>query len=178
MRFSVCSRALCLLALLLGGVAAPAHAQAWHAPEHKGAWPALVSGESPRDVRESLAQGPELERNRPAKEMLADSRRLATALAAIQPHVVDVENVVAQRIPAQTEALRLLRHYLAIFRDRTSPTSSEVMRYEASGWQGIGAPKNAPAEMINDPGGRGGWSNGTHAPYLGQALLSHRLGWR
>lgn len=85
MRLAVRSRALRLAAVLLGFTAVPAFGQPWQAPQHKSGWPGLTSGNSQREIQASLALGPELQRGRPAKEMLADSRRLAKALAAIQP---------------------------------------------------------------------------------------------
>jgi AraC-like DNA-binding protein len=53
-------------------------------------------------------------------------------LAAIKPHVTDVEAAVARRIPAHTEALRLLRHYLGAFKEHAAPTSPEVMHLAVS----------------------------------------------
>ena len=73
-----------IAAILLGCAALPAQAQ-YQAAKHESGWPGLVSGESQEEARASLALGPELQRGRPAKEMLADSRRLEHALAGLQP---------------------------------------------------------------------------------------------
>jgi hypothetical protein len=86
--FAKCLRVLRLAAILLGLAAVPAFAQGeqeYTAPKHVTGWPGLASGETRNQQQASLALGPELQRGRPAKEMLADSRRLAKALAAIQP---------------------------------------------------------------------------------------------
>lgn len=76
-RFGVC--VVALLATLLG--AAPALAQ----PRHTREWPQLASGTSPAETAESLAEGPELQRGRPAKAQLAEHRRLTRALDALLP---------------------------------------------------------------------------------------------
>jgi AraC-like DNA-binding protein len=52
--------------------------------------------------------------------------------AAIRPLVPDLGAVVARQIPAQTEALRLLRHYLEAFREPASVTSPAVLRLAAT----------------------------------------------
>jgi hypothetical protein len=83
--FSMCLRALRLAAVLVGCAAVPVFAQTWQTPKHVSGWPGLASGENQAQAQASLLLGPELQRGRPAKEMLADSRRLAKALAAIQP---------------------------------------------------------------------------------------------
>lgn len=78
-------RALPVAALLLTCLALPAVAQEkpgpqpYQAPTHTSGWPGLAEDEA------ALAFGPELQRGRPAKEMLADSRKLNTALAALKP---------------------------------------------------------------------------------------------
>jgi hypothetical protein len=59
----------------------PAAAQ-YKAPTHEADWPGMVSG--PEGI-EGLDPGPELQRGRSAKAMLADSRKLNVALAALQP---------------------------------------------------------------------------------------------
>ncbi|RSV45322.1 peptidase C13 [Sphingomonas sp. ABOLE] len=68
--------------------ASPAFAQQ-QPPEHRTEWPGLVSGD---DGIDGLESGPELQRGREPRAMLADQRRLHTALAALQPerkNVVD-----------------------------------------------------------------------------------------
>ncbi len=60
---------------------APALAQQ-QPPEHRTEWPGLVSGD---DGIDGLESGPELQRGRDPRVMLADQRRLDTALAALQP---------------------------------------------------------------------------------------------
>ncbi len=70
-------------------VAAPAPAQ--QAPEpvnpapHFAPWPDLGTGRTEGQSQASLNLGPELERGRSAREMLAERRRLDAALAALQP---------------------------------------------------------------------------------------------
>ncbi|WP_084584382.1 C13 family peptidase [Sphingomonas azotifigens] len=66
--------------LALSG-AFPASAQQ-QPPEHRTEWPGLVSGD---DGIDGLEGGPELQRGRDPRAMLADQRRLAGALAALQP---------------------------------------------------------------------------------------------
>ncbi|WP_440845197.1 C13 family peptidase [Sphingomonas sp. 22176] len=51
-------------------------------PEHRTEWPGLVSGNDGIDGMES---GPELQRGRDPRAMLAEQRRLSTALAGLQP---------------------------------------------------------------------------------------------
>lgn len=68
-----------MLLSLCGAGAALAQRQP---PEHTTEWPGLVSGDSGIDGMES---GPELQRGRAPQAMLADQRRLGTALAALQP---------------------------------------------------------------------------------------------
>ncbi len=68
-----------MLLSLCGAGAALAQRQP---PEHTTEWPGLVSGDSGIDGMES---GPELQRGRAPQAMLADQRRLGTALATLQP---------------------------------------------------------------------------------------------
>ena len=82
MRFSV-SRVL--MAVTAFGLALPAVAQTYTPPPHVSGYPGLGSGTTQREVEASLTLGPELERNRPARWMLADRRRMDRALAALQP---------------------------------------------------------------------------------------------
>lgn len=64
---------------------AAAAAQPERPPEHKSAWPALVSGSTPAEIGASLDLGPNLERGRSARSELAEHRRLSGALAALAP---------------------------------------------------------------------------------------------
>jgi hypothetical protein len=64
---------------------APLAAQTAEAPQHKGAWPALVSGSDPAELSASLDLGPNLERGRSARSELAEHRRLTAALAGLSP---------------------------------------------------------------------------------------------
>jgi hypothetical protein len=67
-------------------------AQAWRVPEHKAAWPGIVSGKTIAEASASLDLGPDLERGRSAASELAEHRRLDAALAAVgpqRPGVVD-----------------------------------------------------------------------------------------
>jgi hypothetical protein len=61
--------------------AAPALAQQ-QPPEHRTKWPELVSGDS---GIEGMDSGPELQRGRAPRAMLAEQRRLNGALAGLQP---------------------------------------------------------------------------------------------
>lgn len=70
-----------LLALIVATLASPAAAQV----RHTRGWPQLTTGETQPEAIESLAEGPELQRGRAAKAMLADHRRLSAALAALLP---------------------------------------------------------------------------------------------
>lgn len=92
-------RVLRLAAVLLACAATPAAAQSgWGAPQHSEPWPGIASGRNQREMEASLATGPELQRGRSAKEMLADRRKLDKALAALQPQrkgVVDAYVLVA-----------------------------------------------------------------------------------
>lgn len=61
--------------------ASPAAAQ-YKAPEHQAGWPGMVSG--PEGI-EGLDPGPELQRGRSARAMLADTRKLNILLNSLQP---------------------------------------------------------------------------------------------
>ncbi len=65
--------------------AATAAAQPADPPQHKSAWPALVSGSNPAEMGASLDLGPNLERGRSAVSELAEHRRLTDALAGLAP---------------------------------------------------------------------------------------------
>lgn len=67
--------------LLALGSTAPAVAQL-QPPAHSTEWPGLVSGDS---GIEGLESGPELQRGRTPQALLAERRRLDSALAALQP---------------------------------------------------------------------------------------------
>ncbi|MES2988202.1 MAG: C13 family peptidase [Pseudomonadota bacterium] len=73
MRFS-----FALLAALAASVASPALAQ-YQAPKHTADYPPMAA------TAADLEFGPELQRGRPPAAMLADSRKLSAALAALQP---------------------------------------------------------------------------------------------
>jgi hypothetical protein len=60
---------------------APATAQVQHTRE----WPQILGGTNQHEMAEALAQGPQLERGRSAKWLLADRRKLAGAIEALQP---------------------------------------------------------------------------------------------
>ena len=60
---------------------APAAAQIQHTKE----WPQILGGANQREMSEALALGPQLERGRSAKWLLADRRKLAGAVEALQP---------------------------------------------------------------------------------------------
>lgn len=69
-------------ALLLALLSAPLARAQQQPPEHTTDWPGLVSGTS---GIAGLESGPELQRGRAPQAMLAEQRRLAAALAALQP---------------------------------------------------------------------------------------------
>ena len=60
-------------------------AQSDNASTHSADWPGLGSGATPQEVQQSLEQGPELNRNLSAREMLAQRRKLDAALYALAP---------------------------------------------------------------------------------------------
>jgi hypothetical protein len=79
-------------AALCAAAASGLGAQAWRVPEHKLAWPGIVSGKNIAEASASLDLGPDLERGRSAAFELAEHRRLDAALAAVgpqRPGVVD-----------------------------------------------------------------------------------------
>lgn len=93
MRFSNLAAVAAAAAALCGAAAA----QESSASRHKSGWPALVSGANPAEFSASLDLGPNLERGRSARSELAEHRRLAAALAGLQPQrngVVDAYVVV------------------------------------------------------------------------------------
>jgi hypothetical protein len=76
------------LFLATAAMLAPGLAQAqtgYKPPEHTTGWPGLAGGESQSEMRASIAQGPELQRGRPARWQLAEHGRVSRALAALQP---------------------------------------------------------------------------------------------
>jgi hypothetical protein len=79
------ARLLAPLALAATGPCVGQPAATWSAPQHQADWPALHSGKTERDIARQLAMGPELERNRSPEWLLAEHRKLGTALAALQP---------------------------------------------------------------------------------------------
>jgi Peptidase C13 family len=89
-RGAICSVLACAAILL---VAAPVRPQTPPAapvvslepPPHTGPWPDLRSGQTEGIRDASLSLGPEMQRGRPARIMLAERRRLDSALAALKP---------------------------------------------------------------------------------------------
>jgi hypothetical protein len=73
--------AFAILAAAAALAVSPAAAQ-HKAPTHQAEWPGMVSGP---DGIEGLDPGPELQRGRAAKAMLADTRKLTVALNGLQP---------------------------------------------------------------------------------------------
>jgi len=75
--------------LLSAALGSPAFAQAAPEPVHPAPhisdWPTLGTGATPGMRQASLALGPELQRGRSARDMLAERRRLDQALASLQP---------------------------------------------------------------------------------------------
>lgn len=55
-------------------------------PPHISPWPVLGTGPTEAMQEASFALGPELQRGRSAKELLAERRKLDAALGALQPH--------------------------------------------------------------------------------------------
>ncbi|MCD2323112.1 C13 family peptidase [Sphingomonas sp. IC-56] len=78
MRFSLLARIAATAAL--SAFALPATAQTAHSKD----WPPLL-GSTPAEIGESLKQGPQLERGRSAKWLLAEHRKLDTALGTLAP---------------------------------------------------------------------------------------------
>jgi hypothetical protein len=75
-------RFLALIATLaVASAASSASAQV----EHTKDWPQILGGANQRENAEALALGPQLERGRPAKWLLADRRKLSRAVEALQP---------------------------------------------------------------------------------------------
>jgi len=92
MRFFV-PRALIDLAAVLLAFPAIAQVAPYKAPEHTGGFPGMATGETQAQAEASLKLGPELERNRDPRWLLAEQRRMNKALGALQPQrkgVVDV----------------------------------------------------------------------------------------
>ncbi len=67
---------------LMAALSAPSALAQHRGATHTSDWPGLVSGQ---DGIDGLDPGPELQRGRSAKAMLADARKLNVALAALQP---------------------------------------------------------------------------------------------
>lgn len=83
-------RRLSLAALIVAGAlslagSATGQSTAYSAPQHLAGWPGLASGDNPTDVALSIDLGPELERDRSPKWLLADQRKLDKALAGLTP---------------------------------------------------------------------------------------------
>ena len=75
-----------VLAMMLAGSAlAQDSSEPVHPPPHTSPWPVLGTGPTEGMRTASLALGPEMERGRSPKEMLADRRKLDAALASLQP---------------------------------------------------------------------------------------------
>jgi hypothetical protein len=76
-----------LLAVALVAAPAPAQqaAEPVNPPPHTAPFPVLGTGYNDRQIQGSLNLGPELQRGQPARAMLAERRRLDTALAALRP---------------------------------------------------------------------------------------------
>ena len=53
--------------------------------EHRKEWPQILGGANQREMAEALALGPQLERGRSAKWLLADRRKLVRAIDTLQP---------------------------------------------------------------------------------------------
>ena len=83
-------RRLATATLLLAGAlalstSATGQSSGYSAPQHLGNWPGLASGDNPNDAAISLDLGPELERDRSPRWLLADQRKLNQALAELKP---------------------------------------------------------------------------------------------
>lgn len=79
MRFS-----FAFLAAAAAIAACPAAAQR-EAPRHTTGYPAMTTGDTRHEIAASIEMGPELQRGRPARAMLAEHRRLTRSLAALAP---------------------------------------------------------------------------------------------
>ena len=73
------------VAIVAGAALAQGAPEPVHPPPHTSPWPILGTGQTEGLRTASLALGPELERGRSAREMLADKRKLDAALAALRP---------------------------------------------------------------------------------------------
>ena len=76
--------ALLAAALLGAPVLAQQGAEPIHPPPHTQPWPTLGVGQTDNQIRSSLMIGPEMQRGRSAREMLAERRKLDAALAALR----------------------------------------------------------------------------------------------
>lgn len=77
--------ALVLAGALALSASAVGQSSIYTPPQHAGGWPGLVSGDSDSQVTASLDLGPELERDRSPKWLLAEQRRMDRALGALAP---------------------------------------------------------------------------------------------
>ena len=77
--------ALVAAVVLAGPAPAQQAAEAVNPPPHTAPFPNLGTGYNDRQIQGSLNLGPELQRGRPAREILAERRRLDAALAVLQP---------------------------------------------------------------------------------------------
>lgn len=76
---------LAVLALAVPALAQQPAPEPIYPPPHTTPWPNLGTGNTDRQVEASLTLGPELQRVRSARELLAERRKLDAALAALQP---------------------------------------------------------------------------------------------
>ena len=78
-------RALMALAATVLALPAAAQVVTYKAPEHTSGFPGMGTGETQAQVAASLDLGPELERNRSPRWMLAEQRRMNKALGSLLP---------------------------------------------------------------------------------------------
>jgi len=76
---------LLIPAIALSSSAVSQSSSPYAAPRHTSDFPGLASGDTQSEERASIALGPQLERNRSARWLLDDQRKLDRALAALQP---------------------------------------------------------------------------------------------
>lgn len=72
---------------------------------HISSWPNLGTGMSEADQEASLALGPELQRGRSARDLLADRRRLDKALASLQPQRKGVVDAYVISVALDSDAV-------------------------------------------------------------------------
>jgi hypothetical protein len=99
--------ALALAVMSAGSLAqsGPAGQASVEPAPHLSGWPALATGQNDAMQLASLALGPELQRGRSAREMLADRRKLDSSLAALQPQRKGVVDAYVVSVALDSDAV-------------------------------------------------------------------------